>query len=179
MKEFLYRDATDLASGERANVITVNAQTPQAADAILQRCYDQDRFQYFGKVVLTGATWTESTKTLTLTGGFTRYVLANSTRIYISGGTGATAGWYTIASRTSDNAVVLSTSIGADADGQSDIAGYIVGGRTATRIERTNDMGMTAIPDEAHNEAGTGLNRGVSPSRMIPGVTYESSITAA
>lgn len=64
----------------------------------------------------TGATFTFSTKTLTKTGAFTKYVHAAGRYIYITGGTGVTVGWYEIASRVSDDAVTLVSAITAGGD---------------------------------------------------------------
>jgi hypothetical protein len=61
----------------------------------------------------TTATWTAATKTLTQASGFTDYVFLAGDQIEILDGTGATTGVYTIASRTSANAIVLSTSLAA------------------------------------------------------------------
>lgn len=83
------------------------------------------RLDFTAPIVITDATWTESTKTLTKTGGFTNYTFAASDVIAITGGTGATTGNYTIISRVSDDAIVLSTSIGSAADGNTDIDGEI------------------------------------------------------
>lgn len=80
---------------------------------------------FTGPLDITGATWTESTKTITKTAGFASYTFAKGDILNVTGGTGATAGRYTIASRTSDDAIVLSASIGSDADGKTDIAGQI------------------------------------------------------
>lgn len=74
-------------------------------------------------ITLTGATWTEATKTLTKTAAFTNYTHLAGDEVKITSGTGATAGYYPIASKTSANAIVLETSIGAGADTQTDIAG--------------------------------------------------------
>jgi len=71
---------------------------------------------------ITGATWTELTSTLTKTGFFAGYTVKAGDVIEITGGTGANTGTYSVASKTSDNAIVLATSIGAGADGQVDIA---------------------------------------------------------
>ena len=76
-------------------------------------------------IALTAATWTESSLTLTSTGSFANYTFVDGDVIEITSGTGATAGEYEIASRTNDNAIVLVSSIGAAADGNSDIAGTI------------------------------------------------------
>ena len=68
--------------------------------------------------------WTASTKALVATGAFADYTYAAGHEIYISAGTGITAGFYGVASRTSDNAIVLSTSCGDDA---SDVAATGIG----------------------------------------------------
>lgn len=78
-----------------------------------------------GPLSLTDATWSESARTLTLAGAFAGYSYNAGDRLQITGGTGATAGDYAIASRVSDDAITLATSIGSGADGQSDITGAI------------------------------------------------------
>lgn len=62
-------------------------------------------------VSVTGATWTESTKTLTATGLFTNTNIGAGSRFLVTDGTGALTGEYVISSRTSDNAIVLDTSM--------------------------------------------------------------------
>lgn len=76
-------------------------------------------------ISISNATWTESTKTLTKASAFGDYTFTKGDRIQITDGTGATAGYYNIASKTSDNAITLETSIGSDADGETDIDGTI------------------------------------------------------
>jgi len=61
---------------------------------------------------LSSATFTNSTKTLTSTGAFSSYTFSAGDEIYISGGTGVTAGLYEIASKTSSDAIVLVDDIG-------------------------------------------------------------------
>lgn len=73
------------------------------------------------RTAFTGATWTESTKTLTTTGVGTS--LPTGTPFYVTSGTGATTGEYVISSTTSTT-IVLVTSIGSAADTQADIAGF-------------------------------------------------------
>ena len=80
---------------------------------------------YIAPISVADATYTEATKTITKTSGFTNYTFRNSEVFKVSAGTGATTGEYVIASRTSDNAIVLSKSIGAAADGLTDIDGSI------------------------------------------------------
>lgn len=76
-------------------------------------------------VTVSGGTWTESSKTLTKTGAFTNYTLVAGDVIAVTGGTGATAGSYAVATRVSNDAITLSTSIGSGADGQTNIAANI------------------------------------------------------
>lgn len=64
---------------------------------------------------VTDATWTESTKTLTKTSGFTDYTHVDGARIQITDGTSAVAGEYIISSRTSANAIVLESSLSSTA----------------------------------------------------------------
>lgn len=61
---------------------------------------------------LTGATFTNSTKVLTKTGAFTNYTHQTGDVVYISGGTGVTAGLYEIASKTDADNIVLVADIG-------------------------------------------------------------------
>lgn len=64
-----------------------------------------------GTITGTAASWTPGTLTLTLTGAFTNYTFVEGDEIQITGGTAVTEGFYTIASRTSANAIVLASSI--------------------------------------------------------------------
>jgi hypothetical protein len=67
-----------------------------------------------GTITGTAATWTNSTLTLTLASSFTDYTFVEGDEIQITSGTDVTAGFYTVASRTSANAIVLSESIGTN-----------------------------------------------------------------
>lgn len=77
----------------------------------------------FNRTAFTGGTYTESTKTIAVTGATAS--LPVGTRFYVTGGTGATTGDYAIASTTATT-IVLTSSIGSAADAQTDIAGYYV-----------------------------------------------------
>lgn len=68
--------------------------------------------------IYTGVTWTQASSTLTKTGEFGEYGAGDT--VYVQGGTGATTGRYTVSSATA-NTIVLTGSIGAGADGQTDI----------------------------------------------------------
>lgn len=76
------------------------------------------------KIETTGATWTEATNTYTKTGAFADYVFVDGDKLKNTAGTGITAAdrEYPIKSRTSDDAIVLETSIGSAADGLTDMA---------------------------------------------------------
>jgi len=76
-------------------------------------------------LAISTATWTNATRTLTKTGLFAEYTYAVGDKVQIASGTGATVGEYVVESRTSANAIVLQTSIGVGADGQTDIAGTL------------------------------------------------------
>lgn len=75
----------------------------------------------FYALSIDNATFTHSTKTLTKTSGFSTYTFRSGDYVEVSAGTGATLGRYYIASKTSNDAIVLTTSIGSGANGQTDI----------------------------------------------------------
>lgn len=60
---------------------------------------------------LTGASFAQASNTLTKAGAFSSYTWASGDIIYVSGGSGVQAGWYTVASKTDANSIVLATSI--------------------------------------------------------------------
>lgn len=68
-----------------------------------------------GAITVTSGTWTEATRTLTLASAFASYTFLEGDEIEITAGTGATLGFYLIASRTDANSVVLARSIGSAA----------------------------------------------------------------
>lgn len=80
-----------------------------------------------GVTELSTATWTESSKTLTQTGAFASYTFQSGDIVRIESGTGAVPGDYRVASRTSDDAIVLVDSLSAAAGNLStgDIAGAL------------------------------------------------------
>lgn len=92
-----------------------------------------------GNVPIATATWTESSLTLTQASAFTTYTFIDEDVVKITGGTSVTAKYYTVASRTSANAIVLSESLsttGGDL-AAADIAGTI---HTPT-LELPSDFG--------------------------------------
>lgn len=77
-------------------------------------------------ISVTGATWTNATLRLTKTGAFVDYPWRTVDKVYVSAGTGATAGWYGVAGvDASGNYITLTATIGAGANGQTDIAAQL------------------------------------------------------
>lgn len=56
---------------------------------------------------INNGTWAAASRTLTSAGAFTSYTFVEGDQIYITAGTGHTAGWYTIASRVDANSITL------------------------------------------------------------------------
>ena len=73
----------------------------------------------------TNAAWTAATRTLVSASDFTNYQDVAGSKIRITDGTGITAGIYEIESKTDNDTIVLTESIGADA---TDVDGHINGG---------------------------------------------------
>lgn len=73
-------------------------------------------------IAVDNASWTNGTLTLTLAGAFTNYTYRAGDFISIYSVTSGTTGDYAIASKTSANAIVLASSIGASA---SAVYGYV------------------------------------------------------
>lgn len=94
---------------------------------------------------ITDATYTESTLNLAKTAGFTNYTFTPGDTIDLTAGTGATVGTYTIASRTDDDNIVLSSSIGSAADGQTDIDFTIVHDKVALPSDFGEFMGAHPV----------------------------------
>lgn len=100
-----------------ATILFPNTNTTQSNISTFWNAHNVSNpvgFQIFfsvGGLAVTGATWTAATRTLTKTGQFAN-VAANDW-VNVTGGTGATAGYYQIESKTSSNTVILKTSVGA------------------------------------------------------------------
>ena len=60
-------------------------------------------------LTVTAGAWDYSALSLTQTAKFAAYTYASGDMIYITGGTDVVVGWYSIASKTSDNEIVLSS----------------------------------------------------------------------
>lgn len=71
-----------------------------------------------GKITITGATTTSGAGTgFGATGSFANYAFVEGDQLEITSGTGVTAGFYRVASRTDADTIVLSTSPGASGSG--------------------------------------------------------------
>lgn len=75
---------------------------------------------------ITGATWTEASKTITKTGGFSSYTAGTDDVVLVKGGTGSsvdlytTESWSKVASKTDNNNIVLTDAAIAD-DATTDV----------------------------------------------------------
>jgi len=104
------------------------------------------------------ATWTASTKTLTVTNGFSSYTYAAGDVIVITGGTGATTGAYVIASKVDASNITLNESLSAVNLTTGDIAaGY------ASMILPPMDLqqGVVLETQRAYRHAKRGGDAGV------------------
>jgi hypothetical protein len=92
-----------------------------------------------GVVTGTTATWTASTLTLTDTGAFTDYTFVAGDKLEIISGTGATTGFYEVASRTDDDSVVLQATISSSDLATGDIQ-YRLEGNSAALPDNFRDI---------------------------------------
>jgi len=94
--------------------------------------------------------WTAATKTLTKVAAFAGYSWASGDQISVTGGTGVTVAWYEIASRTSDDAIILKEAISAadNADTTTDIIGWedaLVVGSDVLRMDSYSASASTDV----------------------------------
>lgn len=133
--------------------------------------------QYPQPVGLANATWTEGTKYLTKTGAFTNYTWASGDKCDITSGTGATPGTYNVVGKVDNNTIELQTSIGAGADGQTNIAGNVrpaaqfrfaaaVAGNSAQM--NSGSVGTGTAFTIANADCGTNFATGVKSGTPIP-----------
>lgn len=113
--------------------------------------------------VLDGATWTEATRTLTLTGAFVDYSWLSADTIDVTETANGVIGRYEVESRTSDDAIVLRTSIGAAADGDSDIVATLANDQVAL----APDFDVRQIVAYAVSNGLIGTLDFISPQTML------------
>jgi hypothetical protein len=92
-----------------------------------------------GVVTGTTATWTAATLTLTDTGAFADYTFAAGDKLEVRAGTGATTGFYELASRTDDDSVVLLASMSSSDLATGDID-YRITANSATLPANFRDI---------------------------------------
>lgn len=114
---------------------------------------------------IAGGTWTAATLTLTKTGAFTSYTLEDGDQVYITGGTGHTAGWYSIATRVSNDAITLQPATGLsgadNANTTTDAIGTAVVFSIATPGIGAADMYDVALNIQNSARAAGGVARNV------------------
>lgn len=104
---------------------------------------------------ITGVSYTHATKTLSKTGAFASVAVGES--IYVSGGTGATAGFYVIATNADANTITLET-----APGTGDQSDFAINGITTLAGV---DSGPCVIQiGSGEKWSGTVLVTGVTPT---------------
>lgn len=121
-----------------------------------------------------GGAWTESSKTITQTGAFANYSFTASDAVYLYG-TGITPGFYEIASRTSDDAIVLATSPStagtdlANTVNSQPRSGGLVAALNAVQAGVTNDttnFGNIPIGAIGMAVSGSALVKGANPDAL-------------
>ena len=132
------------------------------------------------KITLAGATWTEVGLTLVETGAFADYSHLSGDTFELETGTGATVGTYEVASRTDDDTIVLASSIGAAADGQTDITGFLANDQVAL----PSDFDFQAVTAYSLADGLVGSFELVSPQALLdlrtwPGLSTTISFWAA
>lgn len=130
-----------------------------------------------GTADLTGVTYTNATKTLSKTDAFSDVAVGQY--LYVSGGTGATAGWYKIATNADDNTVTLET-----APGTGDQVDFTLNGVNNTNVPFTAPCVLPFGNGEVWS--GTVLIQSISsiadwenPDRigMVLGVLFTGAVT--
>lgn len=133
-----------------------------------------------GTVEGTTATWTAATLTLTQASGFTDYTFVEGDEIEILDGTGATTGFYTISSRTSANAIVLSSALAAGNLTTGDISWTIQPGsidlpddtRDIIAIQSTGDVGRSITLTSLQDVLDAREHGSVAHNAMYGAVSY-------
>lgn len=125
-----------------------------------------------GKISVTDATYTQSSRTLTKTGAFANYTHLAGDDAKFTGGTGATVDQrIDVSSKTDSDSIVLETDIGAAADGQTDIDFELLLGTTALPSDFMELEGYDAT------ESLTNSLHLVSPQELLHYRTNEVQVT--
>lgn len=134
-------------------------------------------------VYFSNALWTESTKAISGTGKFADYTHTPGNTCEILAGQGATPGTYMIASKISDNEIRLTTSIGAGADGISNMSGNALNASHAINGSCVNPIANTdKQPYDGRDYSSSGSNydgstRASFPLSMVAGSSLVSTVS--
>lgn len=115
-------------------------------------------------------TWTVATKTLTKTDAFADFEYGNPSHVYVTGGTGVTAGWYEIASKVSNNAVTLTANIAGSDNADTTAQGIGVEVEIAYTRDTTTLASMYAIATKI---------QGLLEAAGVPGVLCQWTDTGS
>lgn len=97
-----------------------------------------DRYLAYSVLSIADADWTESSLTLTLSSSFSSYLHVAGAVFTATGGTGVTTGDYNIVSKTSDNAIVLASSLSS---GGGNLSGVVDGTLALPYVTLPSDFG--------------------------------------
>lgn len=90
---------------------------------------------------ISGGTWLASSRNLIKTGAFAAYTWQSGDRIWITGGTGHTVGWYTITSKNSNDDITLAAHSALSTNNNADTATSSIGDpETQLDTARCNDV---------------------------------------
>ena len=109
------------------------------------------------------ASWTDASKTLTATGAFTNYTFVTGDHIRITGGTSTVVqGLYTIASRTSNDAIVLADDINGATGNDTSVSAVIDNQRGQNYVDYNiyypGTVGLFALGDGSSVVSGSILS---------------------
>jgi hypothetical protein len=113
------------------------------------------------QIALTGATWTEATKTLTQAGAFTNYSFLSADTIGLTTVPLGTTGVYEVASRVDANSITLTTSIGAA------VTTGVIGTMRNDQIELPTDFDLQQITGWAMTNGLVGWMEFTSTQGML------------
>lgn len=123
---------------------------------------------------ISGGTWTAATRRLTKAGSFASYTLSTGDSIYITGGTGHTAGWYPIKSRIDNDTIELEEVTGLSASDNTNTTTDSIGIAITFSLV-TPGAGAADMNDVALNIQASGRSQGgVARDLLVKWVPYYS-----
>lgn len=116
---------------------------------------------------IAGGTWTAATKRITKTGAFSSYTLEEGDQVYITGGTGHTAGWYPISSKIDADTIELEDVTGLSAADNANTTTDAIGTKIIFNIS-TPGVGAADMYDVALNiQSAARSNGGVAKNVCV------------